>query len=375
MDVDICRLLVVLVLASAACAPAKRPASLDLLRDAVGSEGDAGRVGGATAREEASRYLELAERAMDEGDAGEADRLGSLGLIQHRISEARRLEAEARERSESASVAKRDLEMELSRVEDEAHKLEREEERDRIRAHLLEVVGKTAMRAAAAEEAREEVLAGARRGELEEARAEVARQMIGRLRMKLEIGGLLVRAGLVEEERVLPLHAAMEIARYRLARSDLAGVQEGVEKGGVELARILWSLRSADDGEDAGSAIGKVLEGAGFSPVEEEGALVVGLPASSSKAAARAEALGEALEGEGGVLVLAVSSAPGDRTGPGPQKKTLKRAEDIARALIDAGLEESRVASFGAGTARPSAVLAAGKGSSAVVIVPLPVAR
>lgn len=374
MDVDIRRLLVVLVLASAACAPAERPASLDLLRDAVGSEGDAGRVGGASAREEASRYLELAERAMDEGDAGEADRLGSLGLIQHRISEARRLEAEARERSESASAAKRDLEMDLSRVEDEAHKLERGEERDRIRAHLLEVVGKTAMRAAAEEEAREEVLTGARRGELEDARAEVARQMIGRLRVKLEIGGLLVRAGLVEEERLLPLHAAMEIARDRLARSDLAGVQEGVEKGGVELARILWSLRSAD-GEGAGSAIGKVLEGAGFSPVEEEGALVVGLPASSSKAAVRAEALGEALEGAGGVLVLAVSSAPGDRTGPGPQKKTLKRAEDIARALVDAGLEESRVASFGAGTTRPSAVLAAGKRSSAVVIVPLPVAR
>lgn len=367
--------LTVVVPAAIGCAPIQEPRSMELLGAALegGDTGDAQKYG-KPAMDEARRYLELATDALDEGDSEDAERLAALGMIQYEIAMAALVKAGASHRLEEAAAKEREMEAEISRIEDRVERIRGEEERAGIRSHLLKVVDSTMLKAASREEALEQGLSTAQKEEIEKARAQVARQILGRARMGLELCRSLVSMKVLEEERILPVEGALELARQRSEKGELAGVQEYAEKLWVEVGTIrsrLW-----DDGEEEALAgLGRRLSGEGIDGTMEEGSLVVDLGATRGASVSKARELGEKLRGEDNLMILVVASAPGDRAGESVERQTREKARAAAEAISGAGVSSDRVFSYGAGSTRPSAILSGKKGSAVAILIPLPVSR
>jgi hypothetical protein len=337
---------------------------------------------------EGMRYLRLSREALADGESERADRFAELGLVHTKIAIATAREVLAGERLETARRERHDIELELERVRSDLSGLEQQIERERMRAHLGQVVDETRLRAAADEELREQSLGEREREELRGARLKVARELVGRAALGLETLRALAAADALLEERVLPTRGSIEEAFERLRRGDLAGVQQHCEVAGVETRRVwqdLWSQQDEGADERALEALEKALTDAGLASCREELGVGVSLGGiakgkldkrAREAVAALQEAVGERVR-TGGVQVLVVAV---DRAGAVPREAVSKsseaRSEATAGVLVEAGFPEARVFHRGYGAATPLEVLLDGRGDRvAVLLVPIPGAK
>ena len=268
------RAVLVLALLGASCGPAVAPRSLGELEALVKSPRAERAEDMATeAWSEAMRYLRMSREALDDGDAEQTDRFAELGIVHAKIAIAATREILAADRLETARRERHDIDLELERVSSDLTVLERAVERERIREHLEQVVDETQRKAAAEEELREKALTEQDRRALTGARLEVARELVGRAAIGLDVLNALAGSGVMIEERVLPTQGALEAARAHLAAGNLVGVQEQCELAGVEMRRIwddLWAQQEDGAVEAALDEIERAVVGAGHEALRED---------------------------------------------------------------------------------------------------------
>ncbi|MBW2278149.1 MAG: hypothetical protein JRF63_11690 [Deltaproteobacteria bacterium] len=381
------RIIVALAFLTSACGPAVAPRSLGELEALVRSpRAERAEDVAVEAWTEGMRYLRLSRDALADGDGEQSDRFAELGIVHAKIAVASTREILAAERLETARRERHDIELELERVESDLTVLERVIERERIRAHLEQVVDETRRKAAADEELREHALDEQERKSLGGARLEVARELVGRAAVGLEALLALAAAGALIEERVLPTQGALKAARDSLERGDLAAVQEHSELAGVETRRIwdeLWAQREPGAAEQALTEIEQAVKQAGLEASREDLGIGVMIDGSikgkgldkqtRASLGALAGAVDELVEaGRVRVLVVAV-----DRSGSGKRGVTSRRSDErsaaAAAVLVEAGLEDNAVFHSGFGAATPLEALLGGKSDRiAVLLVPVP---
>ena len=270
--------------ALAGCGPAERPESLRQLEALAGAEDAADAPNAAaTAWGEAQRYLALASEALDVGDAADADRLASLGLIQGKLAMTSLREERARGQLEAVAEIESQRELEIERLTSAIAAMEQILARDRVRRHVEAVIDVSRRRAAAAEEQG----AGAQKGDarLGEARLEVGREMLGRSRVEAAVLGALVGAGAALEEQKASADGAVALAEQALERKDLAVVQERVEEVGAAAHRAFaWAFEGADAAKTTRITETVVrLTAAGFDAVPDDYGAAVSLARAGKK--------------------------------------------------------------------------------------------
>ncbi len=365
-----------------ACGAAHPPQSLGELKDLTKDD----RVG--LAREEApgswsegTRYLAMAEQAVQEGDSKNADRLARLGIIQIKTALASAEQATARMRLEAALEKKRELAEEFERVQAGVSRLEAEKERERIRRHLENVVDATRRRAAAAEKVTEDLLSGKAQEALVDARAEVGQEMMARIRVWRDLLLALVEAGALAEKRTALVEGQIKLADERLSNADLAGVQQHIENAGIEARRLLeevWAGKNKEQSQML-NQMSEQLSSKGFDIVEEEFSNAVRFIIPLSKRGRPPGnwtepliSLGKALVDVERLDVIVLASAGSLDKPEESKKQSHRRAEAAVEALIKAGLPKKRIHLSECGAASPLTALKQGKERIAVLLVPLP---
>ncbi len=375
-----CAFVTVALMIHGACAEIQPPASLAQLEAVV--ESDDAQQAKSVAEEswaESLRYLRLAREALGRGNSEEADRFATLGMLNSKLAMTMLREAAARRNVEEIGERRRTVELEWERVSAQIVKLEEELERARMRAHLEGVVDESRRRAAAQEELREGDLEKGKREALDDARAQIGREMMARARLGYRVISSLVDAGKMTEERLMPILGALEIAGERSVKGDLAGQQEYAERSGVETRRLwaeVWGDPSEEEASRAIDALGKALETAGFKVGREEFGVSIKVESRQGrgKLSGGAKKMVSDLAKWCGtrenvrLLVIARWGKASDTA----KKRSQARASLISEALVKAGMGKDVVTSFGCGFARPARLMDDKRVSAAVLVIPIP---
>ncbi len=370
---------VFLMLACGAIKPPDSLLELERLRDEARSE--AAKAAAPGAWEEGERYFRMAREAVDKGDPENAERLARLGMIKTKTAFAAADQAAARARVDEATERKRALTEKLEKTRFAVERLEAAEERARIRQHLESVVDATRRRAAAAEELRESELSGEVRADISSARKIVGSEMIAHALVWREILGVYVAASELDEKRLLLFDGEIELAKERLARVDLAGVQQHVESVGIEARRILdeqWEGKDEPKEKEIGAVVER-LKSKGFEVVEEEFGHAVILDVIDSKKAKKnrqraktIRKLGREIAGVEKLHAVVISSTRSSASTKRAKQSSRVRADMMGEELVKGGLEKARVHIRGSGHTAPLVALRRDDERAAVLLILLP---
>ena len=328
---------------------------------------------------EGIRYLALAGDAIDDGDEAEADRFAELGLIHIKIALASAEQVVARERLEAARARRHKLEQETGRIQALVANLEAQQERERIRRHLVNVLGDGRLMALAADEIREREMTPKEETALNRVRDEVGSQMISRARLSAQIVKTLVSEGRLDPERVVLVGGPLGLAEEDLKKRELITLQEHVEVAGIEARRIIDELW--EDGEqkrsDAIENLRRELSSLniGFASEEYGISVPVDVPKKKRKKKSKDPELSRLaglLNSHRDFALLVVGSAGPPKVPKKALSRSLERAGRVAKALVQSGVLNGRVIAYGCGSTVPLVSLKEGKEPVAVLFVPIP---
>jgi hypothetical protein len=372
--------LLTLLVLQVACGAAEPPPSLTALDEATREstaktlEEDA-----PVAWTEAKRYLAMAKEMEAKGDLEKADRFAILGAIQLKIAHTRAAHAASKKELADAEARKEVLREDIDRVESALKNMELQIERESLRAHLTEVVEKTRLDAAAAEEQEERFMMKKDKSSLFGARFQVGSEMVERASVWRDIVALLMREELLNENETNLVNGPLRLAEDALASGSLADVQRFTEETGVEARRLIdqaWTT-TADTRLVVIERALSVLRKGGLSPELEELGPTIGLDADLKNVkkagwVKNARRLGELIAPLGDIHCLVLASL---REGSNPRSaehESQQLAENVKEALVESGVSETRVHARGAASFTPLAVLGGEGIGAAVLLIPIP---
>jgi hypothetical protein len=355
------------------CYGTKPPASLLDLDEMIRANGDSlpeGWVPGAWA--EGVKYLDLAQKAIDERHSPQADRFAKLGIVHIKTAMAamsqvdfgKRLEAGLKKREEVVS----NTEGFIAKIE----RLEAQMERRRIRRHLEEVVHETRRKAAAFEELQEKNLRGKVKRERNSARLQVAKEMLAIGEIWKDLLDVFVAARALDEKRTVTVVEELQQAKDALPGLDLAKMQQHLEKAGALTRRLLGEAMEEGGGPSAALAqLSVEVKAQGFEVVDETFGVAVTVALPLKDNASRLTKLGEVFDKFSGLHGIVLASYG---TLEHPQKASARsnaRAKSIAEVLLRSGVSQERLHVRGCGATSPLKTLVKGRERATVLLVPI----